>query len=115
MTRDGLSPLDSVVAAIAFIRRNGSRLAAVALWNSTLRGLAATVISIAAAFSVVLRLALPPWAITALLALETLVYLVVSDIFLLARLGAYASVAVRELALSQALREPPQRSATAAF
>jgi hypothetical protein len=47
-----------------------------------------------------------------LLALETLVYLVVSDGFMLARLGAYASVAVRELVLSQARLEPPEGSGT---
>jgi hypothetical protein len=114
VVRDGLAPLDSVVAAIAFLRRNHSRLTAIALWNSTLRGVAATVITAAGVFSVVLRVALPPWAVTALLVLETLAYLVVSDIFLLARLGAYASVAVRELALSQALPEPPDRSGTVA-
>jgi hypothetical protein len=114
VVRDGLQPLDSVVAAIAFIRRNHSRLAAIALWNGTLRGLAATVISIAGVCSVVLRVALPPWAVAALLTLETLAYLVVSDIFLLARLGAYASVAVRELALAQALPEPLDRSGTVA-
>jgi hypothetical protein len=112
VVRDGLAPLDSVVAAIAFIGRNRSRLTAIALWNSTWRGLAATVISLAGVFSVGLRVALPPWTITALLALETLVYLVVSDVFLLARLGAYASVAVRELVLSQARLEPPEGSGT---
>ena len=41
---------------------------------------------------------LPVWKIvTALLVLQTLAYLVVSDVFLLARLAAYASVALREL------------------
>jgi hypothetical protein len=114
VVRDGLAVLDSVVAAIAFIRRNHPRLTAIAVWNSTLRGLAATVISIAAVFSVVLHEALPPWTITALLVLETLLYLVVSDIFLLARLAAYASVAVRELILSQVLPGPPEGSGTAA-
>jgi hypothetical protein len=114
VVRDGLGVLDSVVAAIAFIRRNHSRLTAIAIWNSTWRGLSATGISIAAVFSVVLHGALPAWAVTALLVLETLLYLVVSDTFLLARLAAYASVAVRELALSQALPGPPQGSGTVA-
>ncbi len=109
VVRDGLAPLDSVVAAITFIRRNYSGLKAIALWNGTLRGAAATVLSIAGIFTVALRPALPPWTMAALLVLETLAYLVISDIFLLARLGAYASVAVRELALSQALPEPPGR------
>ena len=114
VVRDGLAALDSVVAAIAFVRRSHSRLTAIAIWNSTWRGLAATAISMAAAFSVVLHEALPPWTITVLLALATLLYLVVSDIFLLARLAAYASVAVRELALSQALPGPPEGSGTMA-
>jgi len=112
VVRDGLAPLDSVVAAIAFIGRSRSHLTAIALWNSTWRGVAATVISLAGVFSVGLRVALPPWTITVLLALETLVYLVVSDGFMLARLGAYASVAVRELVLSQARLEPPEGSGT---
>ena len=103
VARDGLSPLDSLVAAIAFLRRNGSRLVAIAIWNNTLRGLAATVITVAGAVTVAMRAALPGWAVTALVALETLLYLVVSDFFLLVRLAAYSSVAVRELTLCQAL------------
>jgi len=67
VVRDGLAALDSVVAAIAFVRRSHSRLTAIAIWNSTWRGLAATAISMAAAFSVVLYEALPPWTITVLL------------------------------------------------
>jgi hypothetical protein len=110
--RDGLAPLDSVVAAIAFIGRNRSRLAAIALWNSTLRGLMATVISIAVVCTVALRPALSPGISTALLVLETLAYLLISDIFLLARLGAYASVSVRELSLSQSLAGAADRSGT---
>jgi hypothetical protein len=113
VARDGLSPLDSIAAALAFIRRNCSRLMAVAIWNNTLRGLAATVIAAAGAVTASMRPALPGWAITALLALETLLYLVVSDFFLLVRLAAYSSVAVRELALSQPLPEPPDHSGTA--
>lgn len=103
VVRDGLVPLDAVAAAIAFIRRNRSKLMAIAIWNGTLRSITAAVISVAGAFTVTLPFWVHPWIGTALLVLETLAYLVVSDIFLLARLGAYASVAVRELALSQAL------------
>jgi hypothetical protein len=114
VARDGLLPLDSVVAAMAFIRRNHSHLAAIALWNSTLRGLAATLITLAGVGTVALRAAMPGWTVTALVVLETLVYLVVSDFFLLARFAAYSSVAVRELSLCQALPEPPEHSGTAA-
>ena len=49
-----------------------------------------------------------------LLVLEMLLYLVISDMFLLARLGAYASVALRELTPPQSLLEPLDRSGTAA-
>jgi hypothetical protein len=114
VARDGLSALDSLVAALAFLRRNGSRLMAIAIWNSTLRGLSATVITAAAAVTVSMRAALPGWAITALVALETLLYLVISDFFLLVRFAAYSSVAVRELTLSQALPEAPEHSGTPA-
>jgi hypothetical protein len=114
VARDGLSPLDSLVAALGFIRRNCSRLMAVAMWNNTLRGLAATVIAAAGAVTASMRTTLPAWAIAALLALGTLLYLVVSDFFLLVRLAAYSSVAVRELTLSQALPESPERSGTSA-
>jgi hypothetical protein len=114
VVRDALSPLDSVVAAIAFIGRNHSRLSAIALWNSTLRGLAATVITVAGVVTTTLRPALPTAAVTALLVLETLLYLVVSDFFLLARFAAYSSVAVRELSLSQVHREPQEPSSTVA-
>ena len=107
VVRDGLSPLDSVVAAISIRPSQLLTLTAIALWNSTLRGVAATVITIAGAFTVAMHAALPPWAITALLVLETLTYLVISDMFLLARLAAYASVAVRELTLSQSIQVPP--------
>ncbi len=103
VVRDALSPVNSVVEAIAFIRRNYSRLTAISLWNGTARGVIATLISIAGISTAALRFALPPWAISALLALETLAYLVVSDVFLLARLAAYSSVAIRELTLSREL------------
>jgi hypothetical protein len=101
VVRDALSPLDSVVAAIAFIGRHRSRLTAVAIWNSTVRGLVATVISGAGIYTATLRSALPAWVVTILLMSETLLYLVVSDVFLLARFGSYASIAVRELLLTQ--------------
>lgn len=114
VARDGLSPLDSIIGAIAFIRRNGSRLIAIAIWNSTLRGLAATVITAAAAVTVAAHTALPGWAAAVLVVLETLLYLVVSDFLLLVRLAAYSSVAARELTLSQLLPEPPEHSGTVA-
>ena len=114
VARDGLSPLDSVVAALGFIRRNGSRLMAVAIWNNTLRGLAATAIAAVGAVTVAMRAALPGWAVAVLVVLETLLYLVVSDFLLLVRLAAYSSVAVRELTLSQLLPEPPEHSGTVA-
>jgi hypothetical protein len=112
VVRDGLRPLDSVAAAMGFIRRNHSRLMAIALWNSTLRGLAATLITLAGVATATRWRGLPAGAITAVLALETLVYLVLSDFFLLARLAAYCSIAVRELSLSQSLLESPAPSAT---
>ncbi len=114
VVRDGLSPLDSVVAALAFLRRNGSRLVAIAIWNNTLRGLAATVITAAAAVTVAMHTALPGWAITVLVVLETLLYLVVSDFLLLVRLAAYSSAAVREQTLCQALPGSPEHSGTTA-
>jgi hypothetical protein len=112
IVRDGRSPVDAIVEAIAFLRRNYSHLAFIAVWNGILRGLAATVISIAGMFAVALQPA-PTVAIAVLLALEMLLYLIISDLFLLARLGAYASVAVHELTLSQSLPAPPDRSGTA--
>lgn len=113
VARDGLNPLDSIVEAIAFIRRNYSRLAAIAIWNSTMRGLAATAVTVAGALTVGLHAALPEFAIGVLLLLETLAYLLISDVFILARLGAYASVAVRELALEQALPQTPGQTGAA--
>lgn len=112
VVRDALPPLDSVVAAIAFIGRNRSRLMAISIRNGTLRGVVATAASVAGVLTA--ALGLPPWVISALIALETLAYLVVSDFYLLARLGANASVAVRELVLSQPLPVQPQRSGSAA-
>jgi hypothetical protein len=114
VVRDGLSPLDSLLAAIAFSRRNYSHLAAIAIWNSTLRGLAATAITLGGVATVAMRAALPGWTTTTLVGLETLVYLVVSDFFLLARFAAYSSVAVRELSLCQARSESPDPSGTGA-
>jgi hypothetical protein len=101
LVRDGLSPLDSVVAAIGFVRRNFSRLRLVAVWNSMWRGVVAGGITCAGIATVMLRFALPLWGISALLVLETFVYLVASDFLLLARLAAYASIAVRELGFSE--------------
>jgi hypothetical protein len=97
VVRDGAGPLDAIVAAMAFIRRRYAYLAAIALWNSTLRGLVATAITLAGIATIVWR---PPhalWFTAVLLALETVLYLVASDYFLLARFAAYNSVAMREL------------------
>jgi hypothetical protein len=111
VVRDGLAPLDSIVAAIAFVRRNYPHLAAIATWNATLRGLTATLVTLAGVFSGTLYTSLPGWALTALLAIETLLYFVISDFFLLARLAAYSSVAVRELSLTQLLAHPASQPA----
>ena len=72
VVRDALSPLDSVVAAIGFVLRCRSRLAAIALWNGTSRGAAATAISLVGISAVAMHVPFPPWAITVLLVLETL-------------------------------------------
>ena len=101
VVRDGAGPLDAIVAALAFIRRRYSYLAAIALWNSTLRGLVATAITVAGIATVVWR---PPhalWLTVLLLAFETVLYLVASDYFLLARFAAYSSVAMREVSLQE--------------
>jgi hypothetical protein len=113
VVRDAVSPLDSIVESIAFIRRHYARVFAIGLWNSTVRGVVATVITIAGISTAALHGFWPGWSITVLVALETLLYLVVSDLFLLARLAAYASVAVRELILSQELAASENRSGTA--
>jgi hypothetical protein len=112
VARDALSPLDAIVESIAFIRRNYPRLASIASWNGLMRGIAATIISVAGILTVVANTVLPPWAVAVLLGVETLVYFFVSDLFLLARLGAYASVALRELTLAQA--QSPDHSGTTA-
>jgi hypothetical protein len=95
VARDGISPLDATVEAISFIRRQFPQLKAIALWNHSLRGAGAVVLTLAGVFTASFR-GFSPWVIIVLLALETLAYLVISDAFLLARLAAYASVAVRE-------------------
>jgi hypothetical protein len=95
VARDGSSPLDATVAAISFIRRHFPQLKDIALWNHSLRGVAAVMLTLAGVFTTNFR-SVSPWVIVVLLALETLAYLVISDAFLLARLAAYASVAVRE-------------------
>jgi hypothetical protein len=98
LVRDALRPLDAIVTAISFINRNRSHLSAIAIRNGTYRGLFATGISIAGTFT---AFAISSQVGSILLAVETILYLLISDIFLLARLAAYASVAVRELAFSQ--------------
>jgi len=99
VARDALAPLDATVEAIAFIRRHRSRLSAIAVWNSTLRGAAATVISLAGIFTAAASSSLPASAVSVLLVIETLAYFLISDFLLLARLGDYASVAIHELTL----------------
>jgi hypothetical protein len=95
VVRDGMSALSATVEAVDFIRRHRSQLRTIALRNSSQRGVAAVVITLAGVVTAGLS-GLPVWINTALLTLETLAYLVVSDAFLLARLVGYASVAVRE-------------------
>jgi hypothetical protein len=114
VARDALAPLDATVEAIAFVRRHRSRLSAIALWNSTLRGVAATVISLAGVFTAAAS-SLPASAVSVLLVLETLAYFVISDFLLLARLGAYASVAIRELTLRAELPASQDRSEASSF
>ena len=97
VVRDGMSALNATVEAVDFIRRHRSQLRTIALRNSSLRGVAAVLITLAGVVTAALS-GLPAWITTVLLTLETLAYLVVSDVFLLARLAAYASVAVSERA-----------------
>jgi len=99
------------VEAIAFIRRRRPRLRTIAIWNSSVRGAVAMAITLVGTFTVALP-GLPPWALTVLLVLETLAYLVLSDVFLLARLAAYASVAVGELSAAPELAVAVDRSGT---
>jgi hypothetical protein len=93
VVRDGMSALTATVEAVDFIRRHRSQLRTIALRNSSQRGVAAVVITLAGVVTAGLSVV---WVSTVLLTLETLAYLVVSDAFLLARLVAYASVAVGE-------------------
>jgi hypothetical protein len=109
VVRDGRGALGSIAAALAFIRRNYSHLAAIAMWNSTQRGLTATAISLAAVATATWHSPQHAWFNTALLAVETLSYLLVSDYLLSARLAAYTSVAVRELQLR--VPQPPSQPA----
>jgi hypothetical protein len=108
VVRDGAGALDSIVAALAFIGRASSHLVAIALWNSTLRGLATTGITLAAVATVVWGPHHHAWFTYAMLAVETMAYLLFSDYLLLARLAAYCSVAVRELGLRQMQAAPPR-------
>jgi hypothetical protein len=103
VVRDGVGPLDAIVAALAFIRRRYAYLVAIALWNSTLRGLVATAITLAGVATVIWRPQHALWPTVLLLALETVLYLLASDFLLLARFAAYSSVALREPHLG----EPP--------
>lgn len=92
--RDGLSPLDAIVAALGFARRRRVELASIATWNGALRSVVALVLTLFAAAT--LTPGAPLWLRMALVAVETLAYLVLSDWLLLARMAAYARVAVAE-------------------
>lgn len=113
VVRDGMSALDATVEAVDFIRRHRSQLRTIALRNSSLRGLAAVLITLAGVVTAGVS-GLPVWTNTVLLALETLAYLIVSDVFLLARLVAYASVAVGERKAGAELASLAHQSGNAA-
>lgn len=100
VVRDGLGPLDAIVAAIAFIGRRRPELVSIATANGLQRTLLAVAVSIISLITVFLPL--PAAVIIALLVLQTLVYFVVADMLKLARLGAYATVAIGELQPSSA-------------
>jgi hypothetical protein len=97
VARDGLGALDASVAALAFLGRNRSMLTALTVWNTTLRGLSATLITLVGLATLASRSLLPFWLLAILLGLQTLLYVVVSDYLLLGRHAAYASLAVSEL------------------
>jgi hypothetical protein len=103
LVRDGLRPLDAVVAAIGFLARNRSRLRGIAWQNGAIRGASALAITILGLFTAFLPA--PALVIGILLALETVAYLLISDLLLLARLAACVRVAIDELTL---LRPAPE-------
>jgi len=111
VARDGMSPLDATVEAISFIRRQFPHLKAIALWNHSLRGVVAAILTLAGVCTASFR-GFSPWGIVVLLALETLAYLVISDAFLLARLAAYCSVAVRECSVGVELASSASENST---
>jgi hypothetical protein len=113
VARDGLEGLEAVVAALGFAGRPHARLVAIAVWNATLRGLSATVITLAGIATVALRSWLPGWMVMVLLVVESVLYLLVSDYLLLARYAAYIAVAVHERSHDGApggAQPPPQAS-----
>jgi len=97
VARDGLGALDAAVAALAFLGRNRSMLTALTVWNTTLRGLSATTITLVGLATLASHSLLPFWLLAVLLGLQALLYVVVSDYLLLGRYAAYASLAVGEL------------------
>jgi len=97
VARDGLGALDAAVAALAFLGRNRSMLTALTVWNTTLRGLSATTITLVGLATLAGHSLLPFWLLAVLLGLQALAYVVVSDYLLLGRYAAYASLAVSEL------------------
>ena len=92
--REGLGALDAIVAALNFVQRRRTELASIAQWNGALRTVVAVALTVLGAAT--LSAGGPLWLRVALVALETLAYLVLSDWLLLARLAAYAQVAVAE-------------------
>lgn len=96
--RDGRGLLDSLEDSIYFSRRNLRDLLAASSTNATLRtawGLTITIVSIAAAaLGRFFPVALPALVIAAL----TVVYCIVSDVMLLARLAAYTVIAAADRA-----------------
>lgn len=94
VARDGLLPLDAILAA-----RDWRQRARVDLREISRRDLffrLANVTAVTAAGVLVLCLPMPAWLLWALLALETLAYLVAADLLHLVRLAAWAGVALAE-------------------
>ncbi|HWR36897.1 MAG TPA: hypothetical protein VN622_13635 [Clostridia bacterium] len=90
--RDGRSSLDSISEAVAFWRRNKSTLASAAALNGLLRSVLAVATAVAALGPISLMDRVPAASGIAL-ALITLLYLVISDALLVARLASYVSIA----------------------
>ncbi len=94
--RDGLSALDSTVAAIRFARRRRKELTSAAGKNAFLRTAVAVVLTVAGLLLIPLAHVAPAWLIAVLAVVISLAYILESDYLLLARLAAYAVVALEE-------------------